>query len=137
MSLTPAHIRFANQQLRDAAYEIRAELVCCDIYDRDRGTARAGSHHALCFWGEASARLVEEKIIHNVDDHVESRDRVSRELKQIVFVIGGFLAFFHVLGLVIWLFTDSAELLGVALMWDIVVGVICALLWGANKLISK
>jgi hypothetical protein len=41
------------------AHNIRAELVCCDIYDRDAGTERAGQTHAICFWGEAGARIAE------------------------------------------------------------------------------
>jgi hypothetical protein len=56
------------RQIRDAAYRraaadiahrIRRELVCCDVYDRDQGTNRAGRTHAICFWGEAGARLAE------------------------------------------------------------------------------
>lgn len=39
---------------------IRAELVCCDVYDLDQGTARAGKTHAICFWGEAAARIAED-----------------------------------------------------------------------------
>lgn len=41
------------------AEEIRAELVCCSIYDtgEPREAERAG--HGLCYWGEAGARLVE------------------------------------------------------------------------------
>ncbi len=41
------------------ALEIRRELVCCDIYERDAGTERAGQTHAICFWGEAGARIAE------------------------------------------------------------------------------
>jgi hypothetical protein len=47
------------------AEEIRRELVCCDIYDRAEGShgailaaERAG--HAICFWGEAAARIAEK-----------------------------------------------------------------------------
>ena len=43
-----------------AAARIRAELVCCDIYDQDASTGRTGGLHAICFWGEAAARLAEE-----------------------------------------------------------------------------
>ncbi|GIF14818.1 hypothetical protein [Actinoplanes teichomyceticus] len=39
------------------AYRIRAELVCCDVYDRDHDTERAGKTHSICFWGEAAARI--------------------------------------------------------------------------------
>lgn len=42
------------------AYEIRAELVCCDIYERDHETDRAGRTHPICFWGEAGARIAED-----------------------------------------------------------------------------
>lgn len=56
------------------AYNIRAELVCCDIYGRvnDReelaeaaknvlfkGLSESKDWHDLCYWGEASARLAE------------------------------------------------------------------------------
>lgn len=42
------------------AYRIEAELVCCDVYEQH---AQAGTYdetvhgHALCYWGEASARI--------------------------------------------------------------------------------
>jgi hypothetical protein len=50
----------------EIAYNIRAELVCCDIYERlsterdEHGwrTERTRGHH-LCYWGEASARIAE------------------------------------------------------------------------------
>jgi hypothetical protein len=42
------------------AYRIRAELVCCDVYERDHDTERAGETHAICFWGEAAARIAED-----------------------------------------------------------------------------
>ncbi|MFG3710815.1 hypothetical protein [Micromonospora sp. NPDC047730] len=44
---------------REIAYKIRAELVCCDVYDRDAHTDRAGKEHAMCFWSEASARFAD------------------------------------------------------------------------------
>lgn len=45
------------------AYRIRAELVCCHIYDEIANT-KAAEHvdetgHAICFWGEAGARIAE------------------------------------------------------------------------------
>lgn len=53
------------------AGRIRAELVCCDIYERvqrDGGDENAigravlrGDGHDLCYWGETAARLVEEE----------------------------------------------------------------------------
>jgi hypothetical protein len=39
------------------AADIRRELVCCDVYDRDAGTDRAGREHPICFWGEAAGRI--------------------------------------------------------------------------------
>lgn len=42
------------------AQRIRAELVCCDVYERDHYTDRAGRTHPICFWGEAAARIAEE-----------------------------------------------------------------------------
>lgn len=51
----------AEEDVRAAiAYRIRAELVCCDVYERDHDTDRAGRTHAICFWGEAAARIAEE-----------------------------------------------------------------------------
>lgn len=44
---------------RHTAKQIRAELVCCDVYERNHGTNRGSDGHGICFWGEASARLVE------------------------------------------------------------------------------
>jgi hypothetical protein len=46
------------------ANDIRAELVCCDIYDRAKGDEKAinaaeRSGHGICFWGEAAARIAE------------------------------------------------------------------------------
>lgn len=68
---------------RHLAYRLREELVCCDIFEKiKRGAAEAESQgtppgygkqtaignaimhnewHDLCYWGEAAARLVEEK----------------------------------------------------------------------------
>ena len=47
--------------LTRAARRIREELVCCDIYDKDAHTLRAGKVHSICFWGEAAARLCEDE----------------------------------------------------------------------------
>lgn len=57
----------------DIAYRIRAELVCCDIYDRIQremahdddfhpivSAVLDGSWHDLCYWGEAAAKIAEE-----------------------------------------------------------------------------
>lgn len=49
----------AGRAVARAARDIRAELVCCDVYERDRDTERAGRTHAICFWGEAGARIAE------------------------------------------------------------------------------
>lgn len=51
----------------EIAYRIRAELVCCDVYervvDRHELTLRDAmanpDWHDLCYWGEAAARLAE------------------------------------------------------------------------------
>lgn len=63
----------------DVAYRIRAELVCCDIYDRIQEQAKrleqeghpdghqsaigraiiAKDWHDLCYWGEAAAQIAE------------------------------------------------------------------------------
>lgn len=50
----------------DIAERIRAELVCCNIYDQDAGTSRAGRTHGICFWGEAGARLAEDVAVTGV-----------------------------------------------------------------------
>lgn len=47
---------------REIAYDIRAELVCCEVYDQDADTDRAGTRHEICFWGEAGARLAEDHV---------------------------------------------------------------------------
>lgn len=56
------------------AHEIRAELVCCDEYDRVQAAKLEAKHenrpfnytdlrdyHAICHWGEASARIAEDR----------------------------------------------------------------------------
>lgn len=49
------------------AFRIRAELVCCDIYDKTQGDNPkprtepvSEGPHSICFWGEAAARIAEE-----------------------------------------------------------------------------
>ena len=55
------YVRGWNEAGRAIAYEIRAELVCCDIYEQGHEAYRAGgSKHDLCYWGGASANLAEE-----------------------------------------------------------------------------
>lgn len=51
------------------AHDIRRELVCCDIYerkadteDRDEAEAVGEGPHAICFWGEAAARIAERLV---------------------------------------------------------------------------
>lgn len=73
------------------AYDIRAELVCCDEYDRvqvlDKVMQAVGerlwepekelkNYHAICHWGECAARVAEgqpefvpEGLCANKDDH--------------------------------------------------------------------
>lgn len=55
------------------AYDIRAELVCCDMYDKvqdiDKAMQANGDrlwdaedivgYHGICHWGEAAARIAE------------------------------------------------------------------------------
>jgi len=60
-SADPARIQ------QDVAFRIRAELVCCNIYERVNDlkeltlkSAQASQDwHDLCYWGEASARIAE------------------------------------------------------------------------------
>lgn len=66
-------IAVIERQLRARiAYRIRAELVCCDIFERSHrdGTAELISEgpHSICFWGEAAARIAED------DQHVPDHD---------------------------------------------------------------
>lgn len=65
------------------AYRIRAELVCCHIYDRVNDTHEltirqamdSRDWHDLCYWGEAAARLAEG---HAPDPHATVQ-AVTRE----------------------------------------------------------
>lgn len=53
------------------AYDIRAELVCCDMYDKVVEYSKSLGHpdylhfedipgyHGICHWGECAARIVE------------------------------------------------------------------------------
>lgn len=89
---------------RDIAFRIRAELVCCRIFDEIhdghtseevdvllREHAEKLLRHALCYWGEASARLAEGRCpghdttpdicqcdcsgcVRSCNDHVEPED---------------------------------------------------------------
>lgn len=47
----------AENERQEIAARIRAELVCCDCYD---GSGDIPPGHAICYWGEAAARLAEE-----------------------------------------------------------------------------
>ncbi len=48
----------ARTALLEAAAEIERELICCDVYERDKGTERAGREHAICFWAGAVRAIV-------------------------------------------------------------------------------
>lgn len=62
------------KELRNAAEQIRRELVCCDIHERMeaidtstnaeefRALKRSSDYHAICHYGEWSARIVEDQI---------------------------------------------------------------------------
>lgn len=59
-----AVLSLVERKLRaEIAYRIRAELVCCDVFEKTHDTAaweRASSGpHAICYWSEAAARLAE------------------------------------------------------------------------------
>ncbi|MFE0472410.1 hypothetical protein ACFW2V_12420 [Streptomyces sp. NPDC058947] len=51
----------------DVAFRIRAELVCCNIYERVNdlkeltleSARKSRGWHERCYWGEASARIAE------------------------------------------------------------------------------
>lgn len=59
-----AALAIAERDLRtQIAYGIRADLVCCDIFERAHNTpdwekASQGAH-SLCYWGEAAARIAD------------------------------------------------------------------------------
>lgn len=76
------------KELRYAAEQIRSELVCCDIHQRvenaytearaatggheegiaaQRAIMRSPDYHAICHYGEWSARIVEEQIAEDDD----------------------------------------------------------------------
>lgn len=48
----------AREALLAAAEEITRELICCDVYERDKGTERAGTTHDICFWSGAARAIV-------------------------------------------------------------------------------
>lgn len=65
------------------AYDIRAELVCCDMYDTvqkvDKVMQEKGDrlwepesvikgYHAICHWGECAARIAEEPPNYHTPD---------------------------------------------------------------------
>lgn len=65
----------------EIAYRIRAELVCCHVFDdmakwreddspydaQEFTEALAAFGHDLCYWGEAAARLAETHHLESVD----------------------------------------------------------------------
>jgi hypothetical protein len=59
-----AVLPIAEEVLRaEIAYRIRAEFVCCDIYQQTHklpmGPRVGEGSHAICYWGEAAARIAE------------------------------------------------------------------------------
>lgn len=54
------------------AYRIRAELVCCSLYDRLNAEGRTPTEaemrqvdsgmHSLCYWGDAAAHIAEDPL---------------------------------------------------------------------------
>lgn len=59
-------VAIAERQIREAiAYRSRAELVCCDLYERthdnDAWEKAASGPHSICYWSEAAARLAERE----------------------------------------------------------------------------
>lgn len=68
------------------AYRIRAELVCCDVYQQDHDTDRAGTRHAICFWGEAAAQLqaVVEHLTAQLRQKEEERAAVALERDEAI-----------------------------------------------------
>lgn len=58
-------VRVRRMILDEAADRIRAELVCCWVYERhaEAGTWDEKTHgHGICYWGEAGARLAEDTV---------------------------------------------------------------------------
>jgi hypothetical protein len=68
---------------REIAYDIRAELVCCDIYDQLAGTTAAEhvhrTEHSICFWGEAGARIAEDHVHEDWEDRKYGGDDETYE----------------------------------------------------------
>jgi len=59
--LIKEYVRGWNEAGRAIAYEVRAEMVCCDIYEQGHDAYKAGGFkHDLCYWAGASAHLAEE-----------------------------------------------------------------------------
>ena len=93
MKARASRIGMPNALLDSVAYRIRAELVCCDLYEQVHDTPAADNlgDHAICFWGEAAARLVEdaktdagwyaydETLKRRVDAYKAARDRFRAE----------------------------------------------------------
>lgn len=84
-------------EARVIAYEIRREIVCCDIYGRvndnvpeDLRDARFRAardeidRHSLCYWGEGSARLAEEIGLSRKRAMVRARDRRIAVIAEIL-----------------------------------------------------
>lgn len=62
------------------ADKIEQELICCDVYERDKGTWRAGRRHAICFWAGAAREIVLDEIGRQHEDQSSSsRSEVPSE----------------------------------------------------------
>lgn len=71
----------AERKIRDQiSYDIRSDLVCCDIYDKIQEVAKefeakgllllepekhVPAYHDICHWGEAAARIAEGTSHHD------------------------------------------------------------------------
>lgn len=77
---------YLNKTLRQVAHDIRADMVCCDMYSQVQEAALRAStgdetrdamwmpedhmpnYHAICHYGEMAARTAESHLVRLVDD---------------------------------------------------------------------
>lgn len=62
-----AVLALAERDLRgQIAYRIRAELVCCEIFEQTHDTSAweqaSQGPHSICYWGEVAARLAAREV---------------------------------------------------------------------------
>jgi hypothetical protein len=68
----------------EIARDIRRELVCCDIYEERHQFGGYPQAHAICYWGEAAARIADSHatLIAKADGAVPVSDTRSDGVRQ-------------------------------------------------------